>query len=61
MNVNRENTVMAKLPNGVSIASSLIPDESPPRHVYAVIGADGAVLSEHATLLELIESVNGHD
>ena len=60
MEANRENTVLARLPNGVYIASSFISDQSPPRHVYRVIGAEGAVISEHATLLELIDSMD-HD
>lgn len=60
MDGNREDIVLAQLPNGVCIASSLIPDQLPPRHVYRVISAEGAVVSEHATLLELIDNMD-HD
>jgi hypothetical protein len=58
MNDDRENTVLANLPSGVWLVSALIADQSPPRHVYRVIGSDGAVLSEHATLIALIEHLD---
>lgn len=61
MKTNGENAVVAQLPGGVRIASLLVADQSPPRHVYRVISEDGAVLSEHATLLGLFDSVNTSD
>ena len=57
MNTDRDNAVLARLPNGVVLASTLIPDQRPPRHVYRVLGPDGSVLSEYATLSELLDEL----
>ena len=54
-------TVLVKLPSGLRLASALLTEESPPRHVYRVLGTDGTVLSEHRTLVELIDRLDDRD
>jgi hypothetical protein len=61
MDDDSENAVLARLPGGVWLASALIPDELPPRHVYRVIGPDGAVRIEYSTLIELIDGLDDRE
>jgi hypothetical protein len=58
MNNDRESAVLARLPNGVWLASTLLPDQTPPHHVYRVVGADGVTLVEFATLIELLDNLH---
>lgn len=48
-----QDVVLARLPGGARVTSTLLTDRVEARHVYRVVGADGTVLLECATLVEL--------
>lgn len=55
-----EDMVLATLPGGARVVSTLLTHLTPPRHVYRVTGRGGGVLREFLTLVELLEFVAGH-
>jgi hypothetical protein len=47
------NSVLARLPNGARVLSTLLTDQAVPGHVYRVVGKSGTILGEFSTLVEL--------
>lgn len=52
-----DDRVLATLPDGARVVSTLLTHLTPPQHVYRVVGSCGATLREYRTLMELIEFV----
>ena len=53
------SSVVAWLPAGVRVLSTVIPGRTPPGHVYRVVSSGGLVLGEFVTLVELYGFLNG--
>jgi hypothetical protein len=58
---DREEFLLAHLPNGLRLTSVLITDEHPPQHVYRVHGPEGTLIGEHQTLVAFIDHLDGLD
>ena len=52
-NNDGENWLLATLPNGEHIVSTLLTDHTPPRHIYRVLNPSGKLKQEFSTLNEL--------
>lgn len=50
--------VLARLPNGERVVSTLLTDHAPPRHVYRVVSSSGSVVQDFSTLIELADVVS---
>ncbi len=52
-NDDGENWLLARLPTGEHIVSTLLTDHTPPRHIYRILNPSGRPLQEFSTLNEL--------
>lgn len=52
------SSVLARLPNGARVLSTVLPDEAPPGHVYRVVSETGTILGEFSSLVELCTFLN---
>ena len=50
--------VLARLPNGARVVSTLLTERAPPRHVYRVVSSSGTVMQDFSTLIELADFVS---
>ena len=46
------DSVLATLPNGAQVLSTLLTDQAVPGHVYRVVSNSGTTLREFSTLIE---------
>lgn len=53
MGTDDVDSVLAMLPNGAQVLSTLLTDQAVPGHVYRVVSNSGATLGEFSTLIEL--------
>ena len=47
------NSVLARLPDGARVLSTLLPDQPVLGHVYRVMSRSGTIVGEFSTLVEL--------
>lgn len=52
-NEDDADIVLARLPDGARVLSTLLPDQAVLDHVYRVMSESGTILGEFATLVEL--------
>ena len=53
MGTDSVDSVLATLPNGAQVLSTLLTDQAVPGHVYRVVSNSGTTLREFSTLIEL--------
>ena len=59
MGIDDDGTgVLAMLPDGTQVLSTLLADQVGPRHVYRVVNSSGAIIQEFSTLIEVSDFVS---